>query len=377
MFYDFSLYIKGLFFFFLFAPFCSEARPLRDIYKNDFIVGVALANSDLDDPKSVSIVNREFNSIVAEFGMKMIDVIPKPGIYDFYWPDKFLRFAEENGHSLIGHTLVWHKNSPDWFFRDEQGNPLKREQLLVKLQEHINTYVGRYRGRVTGWDVVNEAFNNDGSFRKSPWFNIIGDDYIEKAFEFTHLADPTAELYYNDYGLVHSKKQEAVISLVKRIRSKGIPVHAIGIQGHYSLQFPDLSKLDQAISRFSKEGINVMITELDVSVLPFVSQDVMEQGAIVSEVKKLLLNPYPNKLPDSIADSQSNRYVELFCIFIKHSEFINRVTFWGISDKHSWLNHWPVNGRVDYPLLFDREMKPKNALKRLKEVKLSSDLSCR
>lgn len=346
----------------------SNAESLKEVFEDKFLLGVAMGHRDLGNLEIEKIVNREFNSVVAEYGMKMSNVMPREGVYDFTWSDRFLNFAMNNGHYAVGHVIVWHKNIPEWFFLDGNGEILKRDELLMKLKQHINTYVGRYRGQVHGWDVVNEAFNDDGSFRKTPWFEIIGDDYIEKAFEFTHEADPNAELYYNDYGLVNVGKQNSIVALIKRLKKKGIPISAVGIQGHYSLDFPDLKELDRAITRFSELDTDVMITELDISVLPFPDVEKRGQASKVEDGKVPVLNPYLEALPDDITNKQSRRYEALFCIFMKHQTSISRVSFWGITDERSWRNNWPVVGRVDYPLLFDRELQPKKAFFTLKNM---------
>lgn len=363
-----SVLIKAILLLFCALASGTSAMSLKEAYKEEFLIGVALANNDLSNSGVTAIVNNEFNTVTAEFGMKMAHILTEPGVYNFSWLDNFAHFAKDKGHALVGHTLVWHKSLPDWFFLNEHGNNLKREQLLNKLRQHINTYVGRYRGQVLGWDVVNEAFNYDGSFRNSPWLEIIGEDYIEKAFEFAHQADPNAELYYNDYGLVNPKKQAAVVALVKRLKKKGIPIHAVGIQGHYSLTYPDLRQLDKTIARFAKLGVKVMITELDVSVLPFPGQEERGEDALISTERMTALNPYAEQLPDDIQQQLADRYVSLFKVFLKHHESISRVTFWGLNDASSWRNNWPLQGRTDYPLLFDRDLKPKKVYDALLKV---------
>ncbi|MEH8018600.1 endo-1,4-beta-xylanase [Rheinheimera muenzenbergensis] len=372
----FKVLIKAiLLVFFVFASGIS-AMSLKDAYKNEFLIGVALANKDLTNSSITTIANNEFNTVTAEFGMKMTSILPESGVYNFAWTDQLFGFVKKSGHFVVGHTLVWHKALPEWLFCDRMGQKLKRDQLLLKLQQHINTYVGRYRGQVLGWDVVNEAFNYDGSFRNSPWLEIIGEDYIEKAFEFAHQADPNAELYYNDYGLVNPKKQAAVVALVKRLKKKGIPIHAVGIQGHYSLTYPDLNKLDKTIARFAKLGVKVMITELDVSVLPFPGVEERGEDAVISAERLIELNPYPNQLPDEIQQQLTSRYRDLFCVFLKHQSAVSRVTFWGLTDSRSWRNNWPIEGRTDYPLLFDRALNAKPVVDALLELPASRDDFC-
>ena len=364
--------LKSLVIILFFLASDISALALKDAYRDKFLIGVALTNKDISNSKVTNIVNTEFNVIVAEFGMKMTSILSAPEIYNFVWTDELLRHAKKNDQIVIGHTLVWHKAVPEWFFFDSKGKKLNRDQLLIRLQKYIHTYVGRYRGQVLGWDVVNEAFNLDGSMRKNLWLEIIGGDYIEKAFEFAHQADPGAELYYNDYGLVSIKKQTSVVSLVKSIRKKGIPIHAVGIQGHYSLTYPDLRALSKAIERFAELDVKVMITELDVSVLPLPRPEEISEDTEIDAARAEQLNPYPEQLPRAVAEQLTNRYLELFCVYLKHNRAISRVTFWGLTDKHTWRNNWPIQDRVDYPLLFDRALKPKpvvNALKKLVEAR--------
>lgn len=261
---------------------------------------------------------------------------------------------------VIGHTLVWHSQTPDWVFEDEEGNPVSREVLLERMKDHIDTVVGRYKGRVHGWDVVNEAVNDDGSFRESPWYSIIGEDYVAKAFQFAREADPEAELYYNDYSLNRPAKADGVVNLINSVQQQGIDVTGIGMQGHYSLNHPSAEELEASILKFGELGI-VAITELDIDVLPSASG---YTGADVSQSEELRdeLNPYPENLPDSISQQLTDRYQLFFDIFLKHSDTINRVTTWGVTDGNSWKNGWPIRGRTNYPLLFDRDGNPKPAV---------------
>ena len=261
---------------------------------------------------------------------------------------------------IVGHTLIWHSQTPDWVFRDDQGKFVDRETLLARMREHIFTVVGRYRGKIAGWDVVNEALDEDGTLRNSPWRKIIGDDYIAKAFEFAHEADPQAELYYNDFSLEHTNKRAGAVALIKRLQSQGIHIAAVGLQGHYNLDWPTEQELGETIETFSKLGVKVAITELDVDVLPSATG---YEGAEVSMrfSSRAGLNPYTNGLPDAVQQQLARRYADLFSVLVKHRREIERVTFWGVTDGDSWLNDWPIRGRTNYPLLFDRAGKPKPA----------------
>ena len=261
---------------------------------------------------------------------------------------------------IIGHTLVWHNQTPRWVFEDEKGNPVDRETLLNRMRDHIHTVVGRYKGRIFGWDVVNEALNEDGTLRQSPWLKIIGEDYIAKAFEFAHEADPKAELYYNDYSIENEAKRKGTIALIRRLQAENVPVAAIGIQGHDHMDWPSAELEDAALTDFAKLGVKVNITELDIDVLP---RTTGQQGAEVTlhAEARSELNPYPDGLPDAVQEALAKRYASLFSVFLRHRGLITRVTFWGVTDAGSWLNNWPVNGRTSYPLLFDRNARPKPA----------------
>ena len=335
---------------------------LKDAFHASFRIGAALnaAIFTEKDARDAALVKQQFNSITPENVLKWALVHPKPGVYEFDLPDRYVAFGEKNQMRIIGHTLVWHNQTPRWVFEDEKGNPVDRETLLNRLRDHIHTVAGRYKGRIFGWDVVNEALNEDGTLRQSPWLKIIGEDYIAKAFEYAHEADPQAELYYNDYSIENEAKREGTIRLIRKLQAQGVPVAAIGIQSHDKLDWPSLDQVDAAITAFAKLGVKVNITELDIDVLPRATR---EQGAEVTlrAESQAALNPYTAGLPEAVQQALAKRYAGLFGVFLKHRDVITRVTFWGVTDGDSWLNNWPVQGRTSYPLLFDREGKPKPA----------------
>jgi endo-1,4-beta-xylanase len=259
---------------------------------------------------------------------------------------------------IIGHTLVWHSQTPQWVFEDDSGKPVDRDTLLKRMHAHISTVVGRYKGRIKGWDVVNEALNEDGTLRDSKWKQIIGDDYILKAYQFAHEADPDLQLYYNDYSLENKPKRNGAVALIQKLQSQGVKIAAVGMQGHYGMNWPSGQQIQETISAFAKLGIKVSITELDVSVLPSVigsqSADVSINLALQAK-----LNPYTNGLPSSVQKQLAERYACILGAVLKEREHVQRVTFWGVTDGDSWLNDWPMRGRTDYPLLFDRNYQPK------------------
>lgn len=341
----------------------DDAVPApKDVFAEAFLVGAALNPNQFyeRDARGAALVKTHFNTITPENVMKWGLIHPEPGTYDFEAADRFVAFGEENDMVIVGHTLVWHNQTPSWVFEDDAGNTLTREALLERMQDHIQTVVGRYRGRIHGWDVVNEALNEDGTLRQTPWLEIIGEDYVAQAFRFAHEADPEAELYYNDYSLTNPAKRDGAVRLVQNLLDQGVPVTGIGMQGHYALSYPTLEELDASIAAFAGLGVDVMITELDVAVLPRPSE---HWGADLSQRAELRdeLNPYPEAFPDSMQQALARRYADFFEVFLDHRDDVSRVTFWGVTDGDSWLNNWPIRGRTSYPLLFDRAYQPKPA----------------
>lgn len=348
--------------------------PLYEVYEDAFLLGSILNRAQIyadgegipldtvrqdrrgyfverqviPQPEALKLGMHHFNQMTAENVMKWEEIHPEPGEFDFEAADRLVDLAEAAGMHITGHTLVWHSQTPDWVFEDENGDPLDRDALLERMRDHIHTVVGRYAGRVHSWDVVNEAVSEDGTLRESPWYEIIGRDYLVKAFEYAHEADPEASLYYNDFNMeTNPVKRQGVIDLVAYIMDSGAPVHGVGTQSHLNLlAFPDLEDVEQAIIDFSELGIDVMVTELDITVLPSAFSDDPD--------------PYTDGLPEDVAEEQAQRYRELFEIYLDYSDVITRVTFWGHMDESHWLNYLPVE-RVNHPVLFDRENQAKPA----------------
>ncbi|HEU5397630.1 MAG TPA: endo-1,4-beta-xylanase [Verrucomicrobiae bacterium] len=342
----------------------TAETTLKDAFHGDFLIGAALNESQFCESNSLeaAIVKAQFDSISPENALKWERIHPLPGQYDFTGADCYVRFGVTNGMTIIGHNLIWHSQTPNWVFRDDRGNLVSRDTLLARMREHIDTVMGRYKGRIYGWDVVNEALNADGTLRNSPWRKIIGDDYIAKAFEFAREADPEAQLYYNDYGLEKADKRAGAVALIKKLQAAGIKIDGIGLQGHYGLDEPSLQNVDETITTFEKLGLKVMITELDVNLLPSPKRGL---SADVSERYRMRqgFNPYTNGLPASVQKELARRYAGLFGVFLKHRDCVTRVTLWGVTDGDSWLNDYPIRGRTAYPLLFDREGNPKAAFR--------------
>lgn len=344
-------------------------KSLKDTFKDDFMIGVALNKSQFysEDKIALPIVKKHFNTISPENVLKWESVQPKLGEYDFRDADKYVEFGEKHGMFIIGHALVWHHQIPKEVFEDSKGNPVSREVLLGRMRDHIFTVVGRYKGRIDAWDVVNEAVGDDGKMRDSPWRKIIGEDYIEKAFEYAHEADPDAELYYNDYWIEGETKRNLTLKLVKNLIDKKIPIHGVGTQGHFNLEFPTVKEQNDTIKAFAALGMKVMITEFDIDVLPRPKGSGGAEISMTFEMQKEF-DPYKKGLPDEMQKKLADRYAELFKVYLDNREHIDRVTFWNVTDKESWLNSYPVRGRTNHPLLFDREGKPKPAFDAVIEV---------
>lgn len=351
---------------------------LRDNYADDFLIGSIIPgglNPDAtfsNDPVELGVLGREFSALTAENCMKPMFVQPKDGEFFFKASDYCVDFAEANSLVLVGHTLVWHAMTADWVFKDASGQLPGRELMLERMRSHIDTVVGRYKGRIQYWDVVNEAVVHQGEgkspiWRDSPWLDAIGEDYIERAFHFAHAADPDAKLYYNDYSMTKREKADFVVEMVSNMQANGVPVHGVGMQGHWKLDWPSLSDIEYALRVFADAGIPVSITELDISVLPSASA---HNGANVTDNVDYAdkYNPYSQSIPDSVLLEQASRYRDIFKLFLKYKANIERVTFWGTSDSQSWKNNYPMKGRTDYPLLFDRSFNPKPAYYYLLEL---------
>lgn len=341
-----------------------EEPSLKDAVGDKFLMGVALNvnQSSGVDTSSIKLVKQHFNSIVAENCMKCEVIHPEEDRYDFTLADQFVSFGEKNGMAVIGHCLIWHSQLAPWFCVDEKGNNVTPEVLKQRMKDHITTIVTRYKGRIKGWDVVNEAILEDGSYRKSKFYEILGEEFIPLAFQYAHEADPDAELYYNDYAMNMPGKREGVVKLVSSLKEKGIRIDSVGMQGHMGMDYPDINEFEQSIVAFAGTGVKVMVTEWDMSALPTVKQSANISDTVAYQK---MLNPYPETLPDSVSKAWNNRMKQFFGLFEKHADVISRVTAWGVSDSDSWKNDFPVKGRHDYPLLFDRNYQPKPFVKEI------------
>lgn len=328
---------------------------LKDAVGKHFLIGASLNQwqSDGQDAAATAVVRKHFNCATAENCMKMEVLQPAEGVFDFRVADKFVNYCKQNGLTIIGHNLCWHSQAPDWMFTDSWGRPVSKEVLKSRLEKHIATVVGHYKGQIHGWDVVNEAIEDDGSWRQSPLYKILGEEFIEIAFRAAHEADPNMELYYNDYSMSKPGKREAVCRLVKNLKAKGLRIDGVGMQSHNGMDYPDLTEQEKSIDAFAACGVKVMITELDLNVLP---NPEGSSGADINQNFELKqkYNPYTAGLPADMAKKVNDRWMQFFKIYHKHRSQISRVTLWGISDANSWLNDFPVHGRTNYGVLFDR-----------------------
>ncbi|OMP31202.1 endo-1,4-beta-xylanase [Mangrovimonas sp. DI 80] len=337
----------------------QEVTSLKEALKSDFYIGTALNVNQIHerDAATNSVIKTHFNAIVAENCMKSGLIHPEKDTYFWEDADAFVNFGMKNNMFITGHTLAWHSQTPPWLFVDDQGNDVTREELIARMTDHITTVMTRYKGKVKGWDVVNEALNEDGTMRESKFYTIIGPDWVEIMFGIAQKVDPDTELYYNDYNLSNPEKRQGAVNLVKSIQEKGIKVTGIGMQSHVSMDNPDLKVYEESIEAFSKLG-TVMITEFDLSVLKWpnrqMTADISERAAYMEK-----MDPFKTGLPDSMAMAQQERFQKVFNIWKKNSKSITRVTTWGVNDGNSWKNDFPIPGRTDYPLLFDRSNKAK------------------
>ena len=325
-----------------------------------FSVGCAVNSDIVRDTtcKAHQLVVNQFNSIVAENCMKPESLCPREGQWRWRQADQFVAFGERHGMRIIGHCLIWHSQTPEWFFRDAEGKDLSREALLERMHTYIATVVGRYKGRIAGWDVCNESFLDDGTLRDNRWHQIIGDDYMEWAYRFAHEADPDAELYYNDYSMSNPRKVTAACRLVQQLRAKGLRIDAVGMQSHNGLTWPRIADYGTAIDRLAAAGVKVIISELDLNVLPnpkgFSGAEVDQHFEYTPE-----MDPYANGMDDHTRDVIFERWQAFFLLYKQHAHQIDRVTFWAVGDKDSWMANWPIEGRHTYATLFDQNYDPK------------------
>lgn len=333
------------------VAFVAPEKGLKDYYKDYFPIGVAVNPRMVQPGPDAELIKAQFNSMTPENAMKMGPIHPEENRYNWKDADAIADFARQNNIKLRGHTLCWHNQTPAWLFTDSTGKTVSRDVLLARLKRHITDVMTRYKGTVYAWDVVNEAVPDTSTaiYRKTRFLEIIGEDYIEKAFQYAHEADPNAQLFYNDYNTENPAKRERIFQLLKKLKAKGVPINGVGLQAHWSIYEPTRSELEESITKFASLGLTVQFTEVDVSVYPKEHERREHRPTDKSE-----FTPAMN-------DRQAAQYKMLFEVFRKHRNTITGVTFWNLSDRYSWLDNFPVPGRKDYPLLFDQTGKPKKA----------------
>ncbi len=338
----------------------SSDSTLRKTIGQYFLIGTTLNGRQImgTDKEGCEIAASQFNAISPEGCMKIKAIHPEENRYDFTEADRFVAFGEKHHQAIIGHTLIWHAALPDWFCTDREGKDVSPEVLKKRMKQHISTVVGRYKGRIKGWDVVNEAFADDGTYRNSPFYRILGEEFIPLAFQYAHEADPDVELYYNDFNLYLTPKREAIIRVVKELQRRNLRIDAVGMQGHLWQGSPTVESVERAIVDLAKINVEVMVTELDLTALPAPKKDLGGEAWADFEYDASI-DPYRNGLPAEVEARWTGHMLSFFKLFLKHKDVITRVTLWGVSDGDSWRNGWPVRGRVDYPLLFDRNHQPK------------------
>ncbi|HKB91231.1 MAG TPA: endo-1,4-beta-xylanase [Opitutaceae bacterium] len=337
---------------------CLAAQPepsLCQTYQNDFLIGVALHSHYSPAEKTLLVHN--FNALTPENCMKPEATHPSEAQWTFEDGDDLVKLAVENHLQFFGHNLVWHNQTPNWFFLDGEKSA-SRDLVIARLKNHIQTLVTRYRGKIRGWDVVNEAISDkkDEYLRPTKWLAALGEDYLVLAYRFAHEADPRAELQYNDYSIEEPVKRAKAVRLIKALQAAGVPIASVGIQGHWSLDKVPFADVEASILAFRELGVKVAITELDLDVIP--RKVIGAEASAHEQSNNELVKSTP--LSPEMAQRQAEQYAQLFRLFLRYKTDIVRITFWGLDDGRSWLNTWPVK-RYNHPLLFDRNLKPKPA----------------
>ena len=360
----------------------QRGMTLKEAYANAFMIGTSVGNREVSGADSAGrdVVLREYNTITVENSMKAGPINPRPGVFSFDAADAFVEFGERHDMFIVGHTLVWHNQTPEWFFLDDEGNPNTPEQQIERMRSHIELVAGRYAGRVHAWDVVNEVIDDDGGYRPTTWVNAVGDgdEMVKAAFRFAEQYAPDTELYYNDFNAWRPEKRDGIMRMVRMLQQEGIRIDGVGIQGHWGLNFPKNEYVEAAIDSFASLGVKVMITELDIDVLPLTREgQIIGQGMSHPQFQleefEIYLDPYKEGLPEEVQQQLADRYAELFEIFYRKRDSIDRVTFWGLHDGANWKNNYPVPRRTNYPTIFDRQRQPKPAYHRILAIPADTD----
>jgi len=347
------------------AGHSGDSPSLKEVFKKDFVMGTAVNTGQIEekDPAAAALIQAQFNGLTPENIMKCEIIHPEWDRYDFTLADKLVDYGKKINAPVYGHTLIWHSQlSP--FIRKIQST----DSFRTFFTNHITTIAARYDGKLKSWDVVNEALNEDGTLRKSVFLEKLGEDYIVEAFRLAQKAAPNTELYYNDYNIEQPKKRAGAIAIIKKIQAAGVRIDGVGIQGHWRSYKVPMKDIEESIKEFAALGIKVHFTELDLGVLPNPWDNDAADVNMKAEYSAKM-NPYAAGLPDSVSTQLAQSYADLFRLFLKYKKEIARITFWGVNDGQSWLNGWPIRGRTNYPLLFDRNNKPKDAFYKVIETK--------
>jgi endo-1,4-beta-xylanase len=304
------------------------------------------------------MIKKHYATLTAENSMKPSSILRADGVYNYAQADSIVAFARQNGLKMRGHTLVWHNQTPFWFFFDEKREAIDSTALYKRLEGYMREVMTHFKEAVFCWDVVNEALSDaPGEFYRtnSPWYRACGEVYIEKAFRLAHSINPNVKLFYNDYNLIQPEKREKAYQLVKRLKEAGVPIHGIGMQAHWSLD-ETREAIETAINRFASLGVEVHITELDLTVYP------SYHGEGARNQPKEIIEWTPE-----LAKRQAEAYKMIFDVFRANHDKITSVTFWGLADNYTWLHDYPVRGRRDYPFVFDHTLTPKDSYREIVE----------
>ncbi|MDR0810902.1 MAG: endo-1,4-beta-xylanase, partial [Paludibacter sp.] len=321
------------------------------------------------DRRQLKVLRQHFNAVSPTFCMKIPQIAGQYGegktaTVNFEAADQFVKFARLNNLKIMGHCLINGVLIPKGFFFDTQGNAVSAEVLLETIKTHIDSLAGRYKGKIHSWDAANEILDNQGNYLKNLYYNTLGEDYVKYIFQFARQADSEARLYYTDTNLSYPAKREGALRMLKKLQAEGLKIDGVGFHGHTRIGKTNFAELEKSIIAFSELGLKVSVTEMDVSVLHIINPD-LDTDTLCNPDFWETLNPYSKSLPKIIAKRLYEDYKTLFRIFIKHSDKIERVTLWGISDSESIQNNYPIRGRTDYPLLFDRDYQAKPVVKEL------------
>lgn len=341
-------------------PGAEAGKGMKDAYAGKFLIGTCAESTGYSDVEKANI-KANYNCITAENSMKPEGVHPREDTFNYTRQDALVQWCAENNIKVHGHTLVWHAQTPGWFFQGADGQRATKEVVVEHLHDHIKNVAGHFKGKLFSWDVVNEAINDgpgglngEENLRPSNWSRIVGPEFLTLAFKFAREADPDVKLYYNDYNIdqgavKNTGKHAASMALLKRLLKDGAPITGVGIQGHWHLD-TNLEDVEKAIENYESLGLKISISELDVTATG------TNSGAMPGGGRRggATISPEAFK-------QQAVVYAKLFDIFNRHAKSIERVTFWGISDRRSWRA-----GQM--PLVFDGDLKPKLAYQAILDI---------